>query len=162
MTCVLSSSDHEVALTIGTVAMMRMLEHCERAGHLETGGILIGRYSNLGDQAFVTDVTGPPSDSVATPWSFVRGIRGLQQRISRAWRRREYYLGEWHFHPMAAPNPSDRDRAQIRAFAKDADYKCPEPILIVIGGDPKSQWGMWAGAVLRGGIRRLRPWTPSL
>ncbi|MBV8526819.1 MAG: Mov34/MPN/PAD-1 family protein [Candidatus Dormibacteraeota bacterium] len=141
--------------------MARILLHCERARKVETGGILIGRYSKLGDQAFVTAVTGPPTDSVATRQSFVRGIRGLQRHISRAWLRREFYLGEWHFHPMAAPYPSRRDLAQIKTFALDPDYACPEPILIVIGGDPMSRWDMWAGVVMGGGIRRLRPWIPN-
>lgn len=148
-------------MTIEATTMTRILLTCERAGEMETGGILIGRYSKLRDQAFVTAVTGPPTDSVATRWSFVRGIRGLQRNISRAWRRREFYLGEWHFHPMAAADASRRDLAQIKTFALDTNYRCPEPILIIIGGDPMSRWEMWAGVVMGGGIRRLRPWTPN-
>ncbi len=49
-----------------------------------------------------------------------------------------YYIGEWHFHPFMSPVPSGTDLRQIRAIARDRDYQCPVPILIVVGGDPSA------------------------
>src|SRR6266567_2725653 len=91
----------------------RLLAHCIKARQLETGGILIGHYTPLGDQAVITGVIGPPRDSIATPSVFIRGLHGVQKLINGAWRRRDYYLGEWHFHPFALPIPGGQDRRQI-------------------------------------------------
>lgn len=75
----------------------------------ETGGILIGCYDERHCTALVRCVTGPPRDSVCGPFTFRRGIRGLDTLLARAWRRGLYYLGEWHFHSEVLP-PSELDR----------------------------------------------------
>jgi integrative and conjugative element protein (TIGR02256 family) len=152
------AEDHSVAILITDAIRKILLAHCEQARRLETGGILIGHYTPLGDQAVITEATGPPRDSVAGRWSFLRGLYGLQGRINRAWRRQNYYLGEWHFHPFSSPTPSGRDRTQILAFAHDPAYRCPEPILLVVGGDPGSGGELAVGVVLDGKLRELRPW----
>jgi len=130
------TADRHLGVVLDDEVRDRLVEHCRRAGRKETGGILIGRYSNLHDQAIVTDVTGPPKDSVRRQFSFVRGLVGVQRRLDRAWRQRDFYLGEWHFHPFMAADPSGRDRTQIIDFSRDPAYACPEPILLVVGGDP--------------------------
>jgi integrative and conjugative element protein (TIGR02256 family) len=155
------AEDHAVAIMVTEAIRKMLLEHCEKAHQLETGGILIGHYTPLADQAVITEVTGPPRDSIASRWSFIRGLHGLQQLINRAWRRRDYYLGEWHFHPFARPIPSDRDRRQVIAFSKDPAYRCPEPILLVVGGDPGIGGELGVGVVLKGKFRELRPWASS-
>jgi len=158
---VFAAEDHSVAIMITEAIRRGLLRHCEKAHQVETGGILIGHYTPLGDQAVITEVSGPPPDSIASRWSFTRGLRGLQQLINRAWRRRNYYLGEWHFHPFERPTPSERDKMQIIAFSKDPAYRCPEPILLVVGGDPGIGGELGAGVVLKGKFRELRPWASA-
>jgi integrative and conjugative element protein (TIGR02256 family) len=130
------TADRRLGVVLDEDVRQRLVEHCIRAGHKETGGILIGRYSETRDQAIITDLTGPPPGSIRRRFSFVRGFAGLQVRLDRAWRQHASYLGEWHFHPFMAADPSQRDRTQITDFARDPAYACPEPILLVIGGDP--------------------------
>lgn len=153
------AENHAVAVMITEAIRTKLLEHCKKADQLETGGILIGHYTPLGDQAIITEVSGPPRDSIASRWSFIRGLRGLQQLVDRAWQRRDYYIGEWHFHPYARPSPSDRDRRQIIAFSEDRAYRCPEPILLVVGGDPTVGGELGIGVVLGGNFRELRSWA---
>ena len=95
-------------------------------------------------------MTGAPPDSRAGPTWFHRGTAGLQRLVGRAWRDRgEYYLGEWHHHPGAAPTPSLTDVTQMRAIATDPARACPEPILVIVGGDPADAWAISAGVYLR-------------
>lgn len=125
--------------------------HCRDAGEVETGGILIGRYTERHDCAVVDHVTGPTEDSRATRTRFRRGTAGLQKLLDRLWRReRRYYLGEWHFHPGAASEPSSVDRRQLRSIARDPGYSCPEPILLIIGGNPSGDWTATAFVFPRG------------
>lgn len=141
------TADRRLAVVIGDNIRSRLIAHCARAGRNETGGVLVGRYTDLHDQALITEVSGPPRDSIHMRVSFIRGLVGLQRRIDRAWRRHDYYLGEWHFHPYMDATPSDRDRKQITAFARDPAYACPQPILIVIGGDPSDNPEFHIGVV---------------
>lgn len=99
----------------------------------ETGGILIGRYEADGDVAVITAATTRPSDSGSGRAWFQRGIRGLKELLRARWGQGEYYLGEWHSHPGGAPNPSSNDVREMRAIARDAGYRCQEPILVIAG-----------------------------
>ena len=137
---VFRSSDLRFGLTIPDTALDVLLGFCVGAGVSETGGILIGHYAPALDMAIVTQVSGPPDDSSSGRSFFTRGTRGLQSLLNRLWRRRQYYLGEWHFHPYATPIASGRDRRQMLAFARDHALKCPEPVLLLIGGDPQGNW----------------------
>lgn len=141
------TADRSIAVDIEDGALEAMRRLCARAGWLETGGVLIGRYSEFGDRVVVTEVTGPPRDSGRFPFSFIRGIKGLTARLRHEWQEGTYYVGEWHFHPRAAPTPSKTDLKQIKAFAADPDLRCPTPVLIVLGGDPKSNWALTVGVM---------------
>ena len=110
---------------------------CRESGDLETGGVLVGRYNETHDTAIVTQLWGPPEDSVRRRISFWRGTQGLQQQLDSLWKTREYYLGEWHYHPGGAGEPSKGDIKQMVRIAKSLDYNTPEPVLIVVGG---SDW----------------------
>ncbi len=111
-----------------------ILEHVRNANKKETGGILIGVYSENHSTAIISLVTGPPSDSASGFYWFKRGIKGLKQIIEKCWTNNSYYLGEWHFHPMSSPKPSSQDIKQIREIAFSNQYNCPEPIMLIIGG----------------------------
>lgn len=129
------------------------------SGRTETGGILIGHYSEDLRTAIVTRATGPSTDARSGATWFVRGIRGLQELLDKLWGHgQEYYLGEWHSHPDAAPHPSGRDVSQMREIANSDKYRCPEPILIILGGTRKGDPQVGADVFTRAGKRLvLRP-----
>jgi integrative and conjugative element protein (TIGR02256 family) len=134
------SADCRFGLTIHSDEMKAILNFCAQADRKETGGILLGHYTQSHDMAIVTEVAGPPPDSTHGSSFFIRGIKGLQQLINQLWRRKHYYIGEWHYHPFANPDPSGTDEQQMLDFARDKPMNCPEPILLLMGGDPKRDW----------------------
>jgi integrative and conjugative element protein (TIGR02256 family) len=113
----------------------KILNHCERASGLETGGILVGYYSNS-LVAHITQLSGPPLGSAASPFSFSRGIVGLQPWLNKLWysRPKIYYLGEWHYHPGSSPQPSNQDATEMALISLAPRYRCPEPLLFIVGG----------------------------
>ncbi|MFP5286181.1 MAG: Mov34/MPN/PAD-1 family protein, partial [Thermoanaerobaculia bacterium] len=128
-----------------------MLAFCRSASHSETGGLLIGRYSEPRDLAKVSVVTGPTRDSAGGRTWFQRGVAGLQDLLLHHWsRRNEYYLGEWHSHPWASPTPSGTDGIQMMGIASSKAYRCPEPVLLIVGGDPWGRWTLHARVYRRG------------
>jgi integrative and conjugative element protein (TIGR02256 family) len=116
----------------------------------ETGGVLLGYYTPNLDKAVVTFVTPAPTDSRSGRTWFRRGTEGLQAVAQHRWRsKREFYIGEWHLHPYAPPTPSGDDAVQMSKIASDLRRRCPEPILLIIGGHP-GQWSFSATVYPRG------------
>jgi integrative and conjugative element protein (TIGR02256 family) len=139
------SEDHRFGFQIAKETMAHILKMCEVSKAHETGGILVGFYTTAHDCAVVTAVSKAPSDSQSGRMRFVRGARGLQRWLEYLWRRKQhYYLGEWHFHPYGFPYPSQTDIERMSRIADTVHYRCPEPVLLIVGGDPTAKWNLKA------------------
>jgi integrative and conjugative element protein (TIGR02256 family) len=132
------SDDRRYGAQIVDELISKMIRLCAQAAGQETGGILVGQYTAALDCAVIRAVSRAPSDSTRGRMWFDRGVR-----VEHLWARdRQYYLGEWHFHPQGAPLPSLTDIRQMEQIAASVNYRCPEPILVIIGGDPPHSWGL--------------------
>lgn len=135
------SKDGRFGVRIEQAAIDTMLQHCRNSGRREAGGILVGKYSDDRRLAVIGQASAPPVDTRAGGFWLVRGIKGLQSWLERLWREDAgHYVGEWHFHPFADPTPSHQDIAQMKNIAKNENYHCKQPILIIVGGDPAGDW----------------------
>lgn len=131
------SSDGRFGVRVEHVALNTILSHCRSSGRRETGGVLVGKYSEDRRLAIVRQASAPPPDSRAGGFWLVRGIKGLHSWLERLWQDDAgHYVGEWHFHPFAEPTPSHQDIAQMKRIAKTESYHCEQPILFILGGDP--------------------------
>jgi integrative and conjugative element protein (TIGR02256 family) len=129
---------------IADEALGRVLTECSSSGGHETGGILVGRYDAGHQRAIVTRASLAPTDSQSgTSW-FHRGVAGLQRWLDDLWEaeRKEYYLGEWHYHPCAVAAPSADDRREMMAIAACEAWRCPEPVLLVVSRAAEREWVM--------------------
>lgn len=161
---VFGSLDGQYGVTVPKRCIDSMLAHARSSSPSETGGIIIGRYSAALDHAVLTEVLGPPGDSQGWASGFVRGVRGLANKLAHLWSSSvpTYYLGEWHFHPFSAARPSGDDREQMLAIARSHAYRCPEPVLLILGGDPAGSWEITAHVYTRAGRDvHLPPGTPT-
>jgi hypothetical protein len=106
----------------------------------ETGGVLIGAHDTQRRVLYLVDVLPSPSDSEEWPTLYVRGCRGLTQRISEIDEitgGQLGYAGEWHSHPRdCGPSPSGDDR---KVFTWLQDHMSleglPAAMLVVGEGD---------------------------
>lgn len=160
------AQDRPLAATLRDAALVEAIGHCVAAGRDETGGVILGRYSATHDRAEIHELGPPPPGSQATRTSFFRGTGGLQDLLHRRWREGLYYLGEWHFHPFAAPEPSAADIRQIQEISTDPRYRCPEPLLLILGADPRKLVKLGVFVCPRGGrivplIERPPPRKPA-
>lgn len=144
------SDDRRFALEIPAEHVRTIERLAAESGTNETGGLLLGYYTPKLDTAIVTLVTPAPKDSRSGRTWFRRGTEGLQTMALQRWRtKREFDVGEWHFHPNAPPTPSGDDEVQMSQIASDVRRRCPEPILLIIGGHP-GQWSFSAAVYPRG------------
>jgi hypothetical protein len=85
----------------------------------ETGGIIIGRYSDVTNTFHVVDLLPAPSDSRFSAEEFVLGVEGLSERIDALIERNGgalYPLGTWHNH-LVTSGPSSKDLATALKLA---------------------------------------------
>jgi len=146
------SEDGRFGLRVPGEMLSRVLELSRQASPLETGGILTGFYTDAHNLAVVTQATGAPRDSESGRTFFVRGTAGLQRWLNRLWRKeRRFYLGDWHSHPGEVPHPSPTDEVQLEEIAGGESRKCPEPVLLLVGGPVADTCDARAYVLPRGG-----------
>lgn len=135
------SDDAMYGLIIDQKVLHTMLSICRASQVLEVGGIIIGTYDTENRYALVSRISSSPIDSKRGRNWFHRGVYGLQSLLNRYWTEsRKYYLGEWHFHPYSSAIASSIDIKQMTSISTKNDYNCPEPIMIILGGNPKRDW----------------------
>jgi proteasome lid subunit RPN8/RPN11 len=131
------SEDGRFAARAERATIDGILEDCRSSENRETGGILVGSYTPDHNCAIIAGASATPPDSRSGATWFYRGVHGLRALLRHLWHqpRREYYLGEWHFHPSGPAVLSSQDRQQIRLNARRLSYRCPEPLIMVVGGE---------------------------
>lgn len=132
------SSDGLYTVVISRHALKRMSRLAKEHIPNEVGTSLVGSYSEDGYTAFVLDIAPLPSDSKASPVSFVRGVLGMKEfykGLTKRFRKTRFYIGEWHSHPFAEPDSSSQDKSTHEEIARDKVTGCSEVVMIVLGGD---------------------------
>jgi hypothetical protein len=102
---------------------------------METGGILVGRYTADELTAVVSEALPPPKDSAHGRSWFHRGVAGLRGLLVKRWESQvhTYYIGEWHYHPANVVEPSGDDLAQMYGINADPRYRCRQPVMLIVG-----------------------------
>lgn len=95
-------------------------EDVARYRRVETGGVLVGRFSTIGNCFQVVDVLPAPVDSKRSRHEFVLGRKGLQaeaKRLAEASGGALQVLGTWHSHlKPSGPSTTDAVAGAILAF----------------------------------------------
>ena len=107
-------------------------KECIRRLPNETGGILIGKYRD--NKIIITQITKPKKNAKLKLFTFERSPKGLSKLLIEHWNKfpREYYIGEWHFHPSESPKPSTKDLKQMKQILNDKNIDCAKPILLIV------------------------------
>lgn len=105
----------------------------------ETGGIFVGCYDKDFHSARVSRLLFNKRDKGFFA-KFVREGEKLTKLLNKIWRAskgKEYYIGEWHSHPKCSPLPSDIDSSNMIDMAKKKEEECRRPILAILGEEMK-------------------------
>jgi proteasome lid subunit RPN8/RPN11 len=119
-------------------------------GSSHTGGLLLGQFDSTSRIAWVSEATGLPRGSSASPLKIsldVRKVRDfLEDRSSRTGGMLTL-IGFWHAHPGGSAAPSDEDRATMRELVAGPEWPATPALLLIAGvrqggsvGDPESLW----------------------
>ena len=103
-------------------AHRKILEETARHPTVETGGIILGRFSEAVQAFYVTDVLAAPPDSRRSVTYFELGVKGVKEMLAAyvdSAGGSLYCLGTWHSH-LADFGPSSLDQrtAQAQGLAR--------------------------------------------
>ncbi|UDQ91705.1 ThiF family adenylyltransferase [Xanthobacter autotrophicus] len=125
---VVTSGDLEVRISPRVDAEIRSTIAAQPGA--ETGGVIVGRYSQIGDAFQIVDLLPAPPDSVFSAERFVLGVEGLRGSVRRLLEQSGgslYVLGTWHSH-LVPSGPSVLDIATATRLAVRQHF----PVLMLI------------------------------
>lgn len=125
-----------------------ILTMAEASPEVETGGILIGFIDDKGKVVAVR-ATEPGPNAERTATRFRRDVPFTQAELDRAATElgsRGLYVGEWHSHLVADPQPSPIDIDSLVGVSSSVNYLTRCPVLVIVGLDPttKKATGLWS------------------
>lgn len=136
---VLLLDDHQVRISQSAMKEIRAwvnLNRRTRTADVETGGLLWGEWDDATGIVWVTDASGPPSDSRHSAEHFVCGVVGTKDEHEarvRLTRRSVGYIGMWHTHPTSRPLPSNTDFLGMHRILTAGDLPPRKNLLLIFG-----------------------------
>lgn len=117
---VTSEGSSSFSVRISAQADRHVREEVALWPRVETGGVLVGRYSEVAQTFYVTGVLPAPLDSKRSASEFVIGIQNLEEELAEySWSSGEvlYFLGTWHSH-LQPSGASGKDRSTARLLGE--------------------------------------------
>jgi Prokaryotic homologs of the JAB domain len=103
-------------------AHQKIYQEYDAYSNTETGGILVGRISEISQTFFVTDVLPSPPDSERMPNKFVLGVQDVKKTIreyENSCKSALYCLGTWHTHlDDSGASATDEQTAKVMSEAR--------------------------------------------
>jgi integrative and conjugative element protein (TIGR02256 family) len=119
----------------------QMKTEANRLFPCETGGVLIGYWTEDNSEVVVTRAIGPGPKAIHRRYSFIPDAEYHEKEIARYYKesgRLHTYLGDWHTHPQSIPYPSRKDRRTLKRIATHAEARADVPLMAILGGPPWS------------------------
>lgn len=135
---VYTNDSNKITISISQGVLDKAILLCNMSKTRETGGIILGYYSLDLTRVVITELMKAPADSKSGRTWFIRGVKNLEKVIMKKWKNNEYYIGEWHFHPLGSSHPSSDDYKQLLMISKSKKFKCPEPIMLILSNHSDS------------------------
>lgn len=128
------SEDLDLSVKIGAGVLSEIVKLVVCAGANETGSVLIGSY--IDDRSvLITRCSFIPKGSRGCRCRYKRGTQGLREYYQKVFRDsggKEYYVGEWHFHPGGEVSPSAIDDSTMACISHEMNDR--GMVSVIVGG----------------------------
>lgn len=121
-------------------ASQQMELEADRSYPLETGGILIGYFADIGEPV-VTHIIGPGPNAKRSKYRFHPDHIWQCEQIEQLYEisgGESVYLGDWHTHPNGYPNMSFIDRLTLMRIARHPESMMQRPLMMIGAGSPEN------------------------
>jgi len=114
----------------------RLYENRKKKLPCETGGVLIGSYDYERKICYIVDFIFSPEDSIESPCSYIRGSKGLLEKISEienVTAGNLSYVGEWHSHPNDCTSQSKDDKILMQSIVEYSATQSNPGCMVIVG-----------------------------
>ncbi len=108
-----------------------------RGGRIETGGLLFGEVNDYLKVVWISEVSGPPPDSIASANEFVCGVQGTRELHDEKRDRTRgsvRFIGMWHTHPGGVAEPSGTDLGAMEKLRRVPERAPRHFLMLILGG----------------------------
>lgn len=105
----------------------------------EAGGQLFARFD--GQMIRIECATGPRPTDKKSRFTFVPNRLAERREIKRMFKKKLYYVGDWHTHPEPQPTPTGTDLCSYQDMFQKSRHELASFVMVIVGteGDfPKS------------------------
>lgn len=146
---------------VSTCVLQSIAEDARRWFPSETGGILLGYWTQANEVVITCSTTAGPlaqhteSQYVPDPDHDQRAIAAHYQASGRL----HTYLGDWHTHPRHVAYLSHKDKSTLHQIALAPEARTSTPLMLIAGGGP-AEWlaNIWCCRRFLG-YKRFQPMT---
>tara|TARA_B110000211_G_scaffold235034_1_gene308777 strand:+ start:18185 stop:20536 length:2352 start_codon:yes stop_codon:yes gene_type:complete len=131
--------DYQVRLTPSAIAdLKKYISKSKRYGRqiCETGGLLYGQIDHASEVVWISEVTGPPKDSISSPEKFICGTKGTREYnkvVTEKTQGSVSYIGMWHTHPISQAKPSVTDLQGMAGIMLSEGFAAECQMLMIVG-----------------------------
>ena len=132
---------------IATSVLDALSSEATVAAPLETGGVLLGYWSESPVAPVITHRIGPGPSAVHETHRFVPDHRFQELEVARLYRESSgqlQYLGDWHTHPNNAGYLSRKDRRTLRRIARSPEARATRPLMLILAYGPEWHPVVWS------------------
>jgi len=126
----IATSGQSVVLTDAVVAHFKKHRQ-NRWLKREAGGQLFARLRI--PEIIIEEATGPRSSDRRGRYHYIPDRRAEQAEIEERYESGLHYVGDWHTHPTAVPQPSSLDLGTIQECFIESSHNLAGFILIIVG-----------------------------
>ena len=137
---------------ISRKALNELERNAEDKEPLETGGLLVGYFSEDDDDVVITGLTGPGPKAKHGKCFFCPDYDGDRLEIGRIFAEsfgKVSYLGDWHTHPTGSSYLSFLDRRALKNIAKFPHNYVDRPIMLILGKSGEERQNQWTPCAWR-------------
>jgi proteasome lid subunit RPN8/RPN11 len=148
-----ASGSYEVRIDHGAMEQMhRFARETEPAdpaeAESETGGLLLGQFDDACRIVWVSEVTGLPDGSFASPLGLALNTPTVREDVDQRSRQTDgltSFVGLWHTHPGSLALPSEIDIDAMNRLRAESSHPSPRALLVVLGlpGTGSPTVGRW-------------------
>jgi integrative and conjugative element protein (TIGR02256 family) len=135
---------HDTAIIEFSPACLAVFDkHRQRTSrHREIGGQLFARFEN---QNIVIELATAVRGS-RFRFAFQPDRRSEQIEIEQYFTKGLHYVGDWHTHPEASPQPSTPDVRKMSGIFTESEHQLPFMLMVIVGLAPCPE-GLFVAAV---------------
>lgn len=116
--------------------LAKISKYRQLSTEVESGGILLGEFFPAEGVIRIMFASSPGKSDVRSMFAFRRDAERSTRIAQAIWKRSGgsvHYLGEWHTHPEAHPNPSCSDRFSMGRLLRRSTVVSGGLVLVILG-----------------------------